>query len=420
MAISQNEYATNTKEYYWDYLVKNPDEVKQKIAMVYAGRSGSMMLSGLLEGHTQLISFNCYSDARLYNTLKELAAQENLSIDSFKKCLMASYDSILDIFYKHPLLPSELISDDDRLNINSFMSVINQICDNLTDNQINLDMMLNIVFIAYGKSRNRPLNTKNPIMIIQLHSPFLMDGWKYLFDYLKNLQVIIMMRNPIKSLDSHFYHHMHELPSPPWSTFYERIILEFKKSILPIFDSQMQTKTYFMFFEDIHSNPKSAMLAFCKHLNIPFENVLLEETVEGKKAQFTTAGQQVSGTSKDRGRNKALRSLSASDVNFIEYLFGDFISDLGYKLNSISIQRKISPYFLTTLEALCANRESDECINIKYLQEMQTKNKIKRKLYSMRSKVRTLRMAFNTHKTILKIRIKKNVNPYMINIIKSY
>src|SRR3990167_2365173 len=119
MAISQNNYATNTKEYYWDYLVKNPGEVKQKIAIVYAGRSGSMMLSGLLEGHTQLVSFNCYSDAKLYNTLKELASQENLSIDSFKRCLMTSYDSILDIFYKHPILPYELISDDDKLDINS-------------------------------------------------------------------------------------------------------------------------------------------------------------------------------------------------------------------------------------------------------------------------------------------------------------
>lgn len=419
MAVGQNENINSTSACYWDYLVKNPDSIKKKIAIVYAGRSGSMMLSGLLEGHSHLLSFNCYCDARLYSTLKEFVSQGNVTINSFKHCLSSYFDSILDLFYKHPLLPAEIRPSTDRTDTHSFMLGIEEICNYVTDSQLNLNMMLNIVFIAYGKLRNRPLNTQHPTMIIQLHTPFFMDGWKYLFSNLNDTEVIVMVRNPIKALDSHFYHHIHELPSPPWNSFFERILVEFKKSLIPTCDLSIQNKTYCMFFEDIHSNTEKAMLALCKHLDIPYEPILLEETIDGNKAVFSTAGKNVSGTSKERAQNTSLKTLSTSDVHFIEYLFKDMIRDLGYKLSSNGIQRLLGNYFLTRLEYSLIKIEVSEHMKKKHISHETVWGKIKYLYYFICTWRQLYTLASSTHRRVSKMRVRKNELHYKINPIKS-
>lgn len=393
--------------FYWDYIVKNPHAIRKKVAIVYAGRSGSMMLSGLLDGHSHLLSFNCYCDAKLYNHLKQYADQNAISVHLFKEYIRNNYQDIMDEFYKHKLLPNEIKKN--QLDINSFMNAVNDICDHVTDDQLNLDLMINIAFIAYGKSLNRPLNTTNPVIILQIHSPFLMDDWKYIFQHLNNLNLIVMVRNPLKAIDSHFYHHTYETLSPPWHNFYERIILEYKKSFLPFLDKDMQNKSYCMFFEDIHAHTEKTMKALCLHLNIPFENILLEETMQGQKAVFPTAGTAVNGASKERGGNNSLRILGCIDVYLIEYLFKDLIQDLGYPLQSSFVKRAISAYFLTQSERLFRKKEMAELLDRQTVNNQDEMSEQK-KIIKRESRL--------SHRRILDLRIRKNITPYKLNMIK--
>lgn len=405
--------------YYWDYLTKNPHAVKRKIVIVYAGRSGSMMLSGLLEGHSHLLSFNYYCDARLYALLKEFVSNDNITVDLFKKFLITKFSSIIDVFYEHPLLPSELRQN--RVNADSFMAAIEAVCNNVIDSQLTLDMLMNLVYIAYGKMLNRPLNTIQPIMIIQLHSPFFIDDWRYLFKNLNNLNLIVMVRNPLKAIDSHFYHHTYELLSPPWHDFYERIIVEYKKSFLPFFDEKLQHKSYCMFFEDLHMNTEKIMRKLCLHLNIPFEDILLEETVEGQKALLPSAGLIVSGPSKERGNNVSLKVMGLSDVSFIEYLFQDIIVDLGYPLRSNFLQRFLSALFLTKLDFLFVKKGMKDKFS-KLGADKQNASVIKKLIEVCRIKKKKMiymRESYQMHRKVSKLRIRKKETPYTFNMIKS-
>lgn len=400
---------------HWEVLTQNPHRIKKKIAIFYAGRSGSMMLSGLLEGHSHLLSFNCYCDARLFHTLKQFVQEGNITVGKFKTEMKDKIHNILDVFYEHPLLPIEL--RDKKINVDLFLDELAAVCDNVTNEQLDLDLMLNIVFIAFGKTIQYPLNTSSPTMIIQMHSPFLQDDWGFFFENMKNMQILVVARNPLKAIDSHLYHHMFESLSPPWATLYERIMLEYKKSFLPFLDKKMSALSYCIYFEDIHANTEGTMRALCAHLDIPFENVLLTETVQGKLAAFPTAGKVVSGTSKDRGKDAALRVMRDSDVKVVEYLFADLIVELGYSLQNPGEQPQPSESFLTEreLEYIISEIQDDyKTLNSSkiYFENLIHKYKYFKKVLNVMSTV------FESHRNLLKLRIDKNETPLRIQSIR--
>jgi hypothetical protein len=94
---------------YWDFLAKNPHNIDRKIGIIYAGRSGSMMLSGLLDGHDHLISMNCYSDQRLFTFLCLIAKkQETITTKYFIAVVKANINHVFDMFFKYPLLSEDV------------------------------------------------------------------------------------------------------------------------------------------------------------------------------------------------------------------------------------------------------------------------------------------------------------------------
>lgn len=340
----------------WDYLAKNPHAIRKIIGIVYAGRSGSMMLSGFLDGHSHLISFNYYCDGPLYLKLKELAIRGPVSALEFQTYLSGLLPSIMNAFYEHTLLSPEIKQQ--RLDLDLLLSEIAHICAHLDNKDlISIDLMLTIIFIAYGKLNDRPLSTTRPIMIVQLHTPSLMDDWRYIFSHLNNFHLLVAVRNPLKAIDSHFFHHTYETLSPPWKDFYKRIMLEYKKSFLPFLDPEMAHKASSIAFEDLHEKLEHTMRSLCQHMDIPFESVLLQETLGGQPSALISTGQTRSGPSVARARDKTLKMLGKSDQAFIEYLFKDVILALDYELTSNRFMRIFSRYLPTKLEWLFFKKE---------------------------------------------------------------
>lgn len=402
----------------WDYLAKNPRSVRGKVAICYAGRSGSMMLSGLLDGHSHLISFHCYCDTRLYLLLKEFSERGDCTVASFVEYMDQQVNFILDSFFEHPFLPQQIRQN--RLDHAPLLSEIRDICRNVTDKEMNLDLMLNIVFIAFGKTLDRPLKTKQPVLVIQIHVPFMLDGWRYVFDNLSNLNLFVMTRNTIKAIDSHFYHHTYESISPPWHTFYERIVVEYQKSFMAFFDEKMSKQSYCVFYEDLHNDTEKSMRDICEHLNIPFEPILLEETMVWQKAMLPTAGEVVCGTSPARAKNITPKIMSTLDVALVEYIYRDIIGDLGYKERTSRFIQALSVIIPTRLMLLYTWRElKDYMHSRKTVRSEQTglRRKLQFAFVDFKEMLRIFVRMFFDHRRVAKMRIRKTETPYSINRI---
>ena len=193
-------------DYYWDYLMRNPFNVGKKILVMFAGRSGSMMLSGLLDGHSHLLSFNYWVDGWLFVKLKsELFIFHEkkyvVSTQDFRSFLRKNIESLFkQCFYDHPYLTKST-----KMNVFhyiDFLENVDLMCDRLSRDEIDCNLAYNIIYIAYGKAQNHRLNTTTPHMIIQVHGPH--ADLEDIFMNLDNASFFVTTRNTIKALDSYF------------------------------------------------------------------------------------------------------------------------------------------------------------------------------------------------------------------------
>ena len=82
------------------------------------------------------------------------------------------------------------------------------------------------------------------------------------------------------------------------------------------------------------------MKALCQHIGIPFENILMLETLSREKnISLSDTGKSLHGTSKQRALDVKTKFLGQLDVCLIEHLFKDLITDLGYPLRSNKVLR---------------------------------------------------------------------------------
>jgi hypothetical protein len=186
---------------------------------------------------------------------------------------------------------------------------------------------------------------------------------------LKNLKTLILMRNPIKSIDSHLFHHKYESPSNKVEHLFSIILMRYlqtikvfiSKSILnvkflgwnaeikKIHDINLSEKYFFISYERLHMRPKYTMEKVCNFLKIEIHSCLFKETMNGYEYKFFSNGSYVEGFSKDRALDKKLKYLNFYEKALIEFLFKDIIISLGYKINSSFLLRAISGIFFFPL-----------------------------------------------------------------------
>ena len=170
---------------HWDYIAASPQAIRRKFGITYLGRSGSFLLSGLLDYHSHIISFVYPADLSLYPTLKTYFSSGAADPGGFEKLIRENIDRLLD--YSFAAVPEENKQID--LDMDLFFENLNAIVESLGEHKLNIDLAFNVIYIAYGKTRNLPLLTKSPILVIQRHKFDSNEELEYLHENFTNPRI---------------------------------------------------------------------------------------------------------------------------------------------------------------------------------------------------------------------------------------
>ncbi|MDC3096454.1 sulfotransferase domain-containing protein, partial [Alphaproteobacteria bacterium] len=266
---------------FWEFLVKNPNSIKKKIAITYSARSGSYMLSGFLDSHPKLITSIYPIENTIYNLLAiEIFKTNHVEISFFKLKFLDKIDQILNVnFYNVPYIAKE--TKKLKFNKVKFIRIFKSILNKINSKNITFDLAINVIYISFGYTFNRPLNTYKPTIIIQKHVPFYEERLIQAFNNLENLSIIIMVRNPILALDSMAYHSIVEHKTTKHAQVLNHVVNEYRASLEPFIFNNYYKKVTFIKFEDLHSDIEICMRKISKILGIQYISKMNEETLFG-------------------------------------------------------------------------------------------------------------------------------------------
>lgn len=428
-ALAKDNTQQQHPSYYWDYLMKNPHSVGKKIMIIFAGRSGSMMLSGLLDGHSHLLSFNYWLDGYIFVQLKSRLFDFNqkrptVSAQAFQEFLQKNLPGIFEEYFFNHNFIDQSTKQKNKFSYETFFENIRLICNNLTAD-IDFNLAYNILFIAYGKTQNHPLNTTCPHMIIQVHGPH--GDLENILSNLDNSSFLVCTRDTIKAIDSYFSIHSlsANLPDASYIDFYARMLTECSLSFLAFFDKKFQEKIACIFYEDLHLNNLQTMNALCKYIGIPFEEILTKETLNRHDCisySIHKAG-SMSGPSQKKLDN-TVKFLGRLDVYFIEYLFKDLIVDLGYSLRSNKFQRMLGIFMPRKKQLVSVVKNISQLYHSQMLRiessnsSSKTPSFLQKMSKNMRVSFLIVKMPFIGIILRRKFKIRRNETPYKLSFIR--
>ncbi len=308
-----------------------------------------MMLSGLLDGHGEMLTFNPYVERGLIHLLKNLSVDASVTINKLHEFLVRILEDLIQEFRGNPLVP-EPIRTHYSVDTRIFSECVQEICQNISG--LDYDLMVNVFYIAYGVAQQHPLTTKTPLLLLQLHGRYSKQQLDATFGMLKNTETLMMVRNPIKAIDSQFYFHCHEWALPQHMEGYNRLIDWYKTCFNSFFFEKYRDGSFCIFYEDIHAQPEKTMRALSQHLSITFHESLLKETQDSQPMGMVALKKNlhIINTSPERAKDTTLKILRPTDVWFIEFFLKDIIEDLGYALRSNVLQRAVSPFLISPLQ----------------------------------------------------------------------
>ena len=250
----------------------------RKLNINFCGRSGSYFLHKLLDGHSNIITFHQEYDIYIYQNLKNFFFNKK-KIETLPEFLR---NNLKKDFHNHLNIWGTT-----KLNVN-----VDEICDEIHEMisgvdiiNYNLDLLIDIFFLAHTKINIDYIDCENPFVLLQTHAPFENQERSFYFKNVNIFKFFIMMRDPVKSIDSHFFHHLEEHIIPPKETLFTRLFYLFSVSVKLIRDKKFSKKIFVCKFENLHLKSIETLNIICDQLNIGFQKILLKETNLGKDTE---------------------------------------------------------------------------------------------------------------------------------------
>ena len=320
-----------------NYLSK----ITRKIFICYAGRSGSMLLSGLLDGHSQILSADFYTDREVFGFFRRIKNfDNNISLSKSIPKIKNELKEILN--RKIPFMNYK------KIDIKNFVNFFSK---NLYENSEDLDFdkLINIYYLSFHLFIKNEISDKNLIIVIQLHNPPITEEKLDIRYNLRNAYFFLVARHTPKSIDSIIYHHIAETKkAQKLENFYIFYLEEYLKSIR-LTSGWYTNITKVIRFEDIHNETEKTMKKICNFLKIDYETVLNEETIFSNQYQFFSGGKEIRNTDKDRALNIKYKIISKNDENNIYILFKEIIFQLNYKISYKKKNKKLSLLILRSI-----------------------------------------------------------------------
>ena len=284
------------------YVMRSKIEAKQLnqvLAILFYGRSGSFFLQSLLDGHPNLIALPPYLPQTYYEFWRaygHLTASK--LIDEFADYYATLFDARNPCKSPIPGGPNTgencgLVSmgpeQNEVLGVDrgKFMDSLKNIIG--PEKTISRKFFYQAIHVAYTEALERPGVDPHPIMMVQLHAPHPERMREILEDFpeTKFLQAI---RQPLQTLGSIFESYYKDDPKESGLTM---------KGILLEADLSFVKPECFraVRLEDLHQASRETLQKICRWLGIPWDDVLLKSTFDGKQWWNVKGGPRISGFS---------------------------------------------------------------------------------------------------------------------------
>ena len=314
-----------------DNFINNPNKKIKKISINFAGRSGSFFLQNLLEGHENIMTFQSEYDIYLYNLAKKFFLS-NEDLNNYSNFLRKNLNICI---HEHSKI----------FNAGKLYYNIDKICDEIDDIitktkykiiEKNFDFLIDVFFISHCFLNQKYININDHYILIHTHTPFNKDDYIFFENNLNIHTLFLMLRDPVKAIDSHLFHHTAEHIVPSKKIFLDLLIL-FAQSFVSINVSKKNT-VFVIFYENLHNNTSIEIDKICERLDIKNDNILFTETIGRDKLQnqFISNKEVIYGFRKFK-TPESLKVLNDYQVELIEFLFIDIIKKFNYKLRHTSI-----------------------------------------------------------------------------------
>ena len=324
-------------------------KIKSTLVITHNGRSGSHLLSNLLDNHSEVLS--CPQDSLQWVMEKIDASFSDGVVQNIETYPKELVDWIITNF---PLLFKSIIQDNkvpilERLDISGLqifssmlveVELFREIAEKLLvshleryENHISGFDILPLIHWAYALARGRRITTYTPIISWPRHNFITNYALDAIETHIISPIFLTTIRQPEDALDSILT--WLKLHFKTKKVMFREIISSFAYNY-----NKRQTvfPQWAIRFEDIHRNTEGLMKNLCARLYIHFEPTLLETTVDGEQSVWQVRGQSVTGTNKNLVKKDTFATLTLADVVFLNLLFTRYYGHFGYEMNARTIQ----------------------------------------------------------------------------------
>ena len=327
----------------------------------FNGRSGSYLLSNLLDFHTSIISCPPYSVENVLDKIFELLSyfsklEVKLDLDHFVTKFCETFPMLFKLDHKNRKMYEIFLGEKcdevdygvDRKEFSILFAkyVMYSVKERGT---LSVSLIFYAMHLVYAECTGRNLGKKLWI-VFQQHIPFSPISLQIIE---KNFPVFLFftsIRRPIKALDSHLYYHIFESPLDSKLDMYTKI---FNNYCITSRRKNSKFHQAGVRFEDLHLRTEESLRLVLNVMGLPFDNAVLETTLDGKPYYFKKGHRKiVTGTRSDLDSEKSLKIFSEEDYNFLHFILKDinFYYDYDKFEPRFDIKESKYPSFRTTLK----------------------------------------------------------------------
>ena len=357
-----------------------PEDLRRVVSIHYYGRSGSLFLQSLLDGHPQVVMLpGTYLSGfyRFWEIFGQLPALKLLG------AFIINYDVLFDARSPVPLIHvgpnvgttlgfDSMGENQDRVLgvdrdefVQSLLAHVIRACDNPNVDRLSRRFFLQAIHLAYAEALGRPILSKDVLIVLQTHNPYFDEVEPLYRDFGVDVKFLHCLREPIQALGS-WYSHWWEActsPDPRGAPFQLELagtsIARGIDHAKPIFaqyahhfphDKRSRDivawaigNTRGVRLEDLHQRPRATLEKVRAWLGIDWHDALLHSTFDGQPWRHrTTGGQTVKGFQQTTITKKHADIFTPLDRMRLKLLFADQCQAWNYPIPCILSWRPLA------------------------------------------------------------------------------
>ena len=357
----------------------DPKDLRRIVSIHYYGRSGSLFLQSLLDGHPQVVMIPGTYLTGFYRFWEMFGSLPALKLlDAFMSNHEVLFDARSPVSVTHVGRDAGLALSFDKMGkhhdralgvdrdvfMESMLSHVMQECDDPNVERLSRRFFLQAIHAAYAEALGRQTSHKNLLIVLQTHNPYLDQVEPIYQDFGPDVRFLHCLRDPIQALAS-WYAHMRDIDTGPdcqggrsdlglaWAAIVRGI--DHAKPIFAQYAHHFQYEkaardfigwvhehTRGVRLEDLHTRPRETLENVCDWLEIDWHDSLLQSTFDGNLWNYrTTGGTTVYGFQRTTIDKKHADVFTGFDRFRFKFLFADLFRAWKYPIHRLFTWRPL-------------------------------------------------------------------------------